>query len=478
MRSADRLGPVRMQRIALVAPETALREVLVEVADAGVVEFDRDAVERTATGEAARRLRGTPTTPEESGAAAALSPDPPDLDDLVERGRVDLLTGEAELQDIAAGTVHRGEVGALLGWCPAPDLPRLIAAVAPLGTSVVPLPTPRGTDPPTFLAPSGPLRSSFGPLISTYGTVPYPDIDPTLLAGIAYVLMFGMMFGDAGHGAVLLIAALALRMGRPRRFPRLRERWAFVAGAGAASVVFGALYGEFFGPTGVLPVLWLAPLEAPTQLLAAGVGVGAVLLGAAFVVAIIDRWREGGPQLAVYASAGVAGALTFLGIGALAVGLYVSSIPVVLLGAVIVAAGVLLSGAGFFAAAGGGPAGALQAAVEAVDAVVRTGSNMVSFARLAAFGLTHAALGALVWDGTTLLARRGGMGLVGGVVVFLVGNALTFTLEGVVAAIQALRLEFYELFSRIFVGEGRPFRPWHVPTARPDRSLLPPEVAP
>ena len=110
--------------------------------------------------------------------------------------------------------------------------------------------------------------------------------------------------------------------------------------------------------------------------------------------------------------------------------------------------------------------------------MVRTGSNMVSFARLAAFGLTHAALGALVWDGTTLLARRGGMWLVGGVVVFLVGNALTFTLEGVVAAIQALRLEFYELFSRIFVGEGRPFRPWHVPTARPDRSLLPPEVAP
>jgi V/A-type H+-transporting ATPase subunit I len=44
-----------------------------------------------------------------------------------------------------------------------------------------------------------------------------------------------------------------------------------------------------------------------------------------------------------------------------------------------------------------------------------------------------------------------------------VGNAVTFALEGLVAAIQALRLEYYELFSRVFDSEGVPFRPWHVP---------------
>ena len=47
--------------------------------------------------------------------------------------------------------------------------------------------------------------------------------------------------------------------------------------------------------------------------------------------------------------------------------------------------------------------------------------------------------------------------------VFVIGNAVAFTLEGLVAAIQALRLEYYELFSRVFDIEGRPFRPWHVP---------------
>ena len=55
-------------------------------------------------------------------------------------------------------------------------------------------------------------------------------------------------------------------------------------------------------------------------------------------------------------------------------------------------------------------------------------------------------------------------GMAAACAVFVVGNAVAFSLEGLVAGVQALRLEYYELFSRVFVGEGRPFRPWHVPT--------------
>ncbi len=49
--------------------------------------------------------------------------------------------------------------------------------------------------------------------------------------------------------------------------------------------------------------------------------------------------------------------------------------------------------------------------------------------------------------------------------MFLTGNALAFSLELLVAGIQALRLEYYELFSRIFAGEGHAFSPWHIPLA-------------
>ena len=57
--------------------------------------------------------------------------------------------------------------------------------------------------------------------------------------------------------------------------------------------------------------------------------------------------------------------------------------------------------------------------------------------------------------------------VIGAAVVFVVGHAVTFALEALVAGVQALRLEYYELFSRIFASEGRPFRPWQVPFALP-----------
>ncbi|CAM5537913.1 hypothetical protein SALBM217S_05519 [Streptomyces griseoloalbus] len=145
-------------------------------------------------------------------------------------------------------------------------------------------------------------------------------------------------------------------------------------------------------------------------------------------------------------------------------------------GGLIALVGLALAGTGLYATTAGGPGGAVQTGVQLFDAVVRIGSNVVSFARLAAFGLTHAALGAIVWDGTTALAGRGPVGAVAAVLVFLLGNALAFSLEALVAGVQALRLEFYELFSRLFEGEGRPFRPWRLPvehfTAAPVREAV------
>lgn len=410
MPSHDAMTPVRMERIAVVAPEDALREALVLVADAGVVDVDR---------------------------------------------------ADDQLETIADAAVRRESVAAVAGWCPAEERPGLAATLAEVGAAAVPLPVPRGVDPPSLLRADGPVRRSFTPLVTTYGTVPYQDVDPTVLAGAAYVLMFGMMFGDAGQGLLLVAVGLLLRAGWPRRLARWRSAWPFVLGAGAASTAFGVLYGEFFGPTGVVPVLWLDPLDDPVKLLSAGVAAGAVLLAAAYAVAIVNRWREGGPRLAVYAASGVAGAALFLGIAGIAGGLLLGADLLVVAAAVIAVAGLVLAGVGFAAASGGGAAGWVQAAVELFDIVIRTGSNLVSFARLAAFGLVHAAIGSVVWLGTTALAGGGVLGIAAAVLVFLLGNALAFSLEALVAAIQALRLEFYELFSRVFEIEGRPFRPWH-----------------
>ncbi|MCK8437262.1 ATPase [Streptomyces sp. D2-8] len=464
MRRPEVMVPVRMRRVAILAPRPALRDTLVRVAEAGCVEIDP--VDGGARGAAAGRLQRLRQAPAE----AVLSVGPPDLDALERAGRVDLLAGEAQLEERLRGVVQRGGVGALAGWCPAAEVPATAERLAGAGAALVPLKAPRGVDPPTLLRTTGAVRRSFTPLVRTYGTVPYADLDPTLPAGIVYVVMFGVMFGDAGHGALLLLAGLLLRAGRPRRAASLHALWPFVAGAGLTSTLAGLAYGEFFGPTGVLPVLWLDPLDEPMRLLAAAVALGAALLALAYGAGIVNRWRENGPSNALYAASGIAGAALYLGL-VLSVGAgLLGRTGYAFAGAAVAATGLVLAGTGMYLATAGGPGGAAQTGIQLFDVVVRIGSNLVSFARLAAFGLTHAALGDIVWRGTTALAGAGAAALVAAILVFAVGNALAFALEALVAGVQALRLEFYELFSRVFEAQGRPFHPWHLPVQRTEAS--------
>ncbi len=444
--------PVRMTRVALVAPAGSIRAMLVKAAELGTVEIDTGGADSPAAAVTA-----------EAGSALVpkLSEQPADLAALALAGRQDLIAGEEQLRQRAVVAVQRHSACALAGWIPAGQVGALSEELVPLGCAVVPLRRPRGVDAPTLMAGSA-GRRAVSSLVSTYGTVPYADLDPAWPAWASYVFMFGMMFGDVGDGLLLVAAAIVLRAGWLRSARAYRGAWPFVAGAGVAATLFGLAYGEFFGPTGVIPVLWLNPIARPIPLLVAGIGVGAVLLAGAYVLGVINRWREGGWPLALYASSGVGGAALFLGIGVLAAGWYYHLGALLIAGGVLAIAAILLAFTGFLVEAGGGGYGLTQASVEVFDLVVRLGSNVASFARLAAFGLAHAALGLLVWEGTEALWHRGGVMTVLAVVLFIAGGALTFALEGLVAAVQALRLEYYELFSRVFVGQGRPFRPWRL----------------
>jgi len=320
-------------------------------------------------------------------------------------------------------------------------------------------------DVPTAL-PARRSAAALRPLVDTYATVPYRDVDPAWFAAAAYVVMFGMMFGDVGDGLLLVVGALLLRRSRRASLANVRRVWPLLLALGAMAAVFGLLYGEAFGPTGLVPTLWLAPLDHPEEFLAAGVAVGAALLACAYVIGIVNRWRESGPGGALWAPTGIAGAALFVGLG-LVVGGVAWSTPALWIGGLVVAViGLAMAAVGLRSQAGPGGAGAMQAGVETFDLTLRLGSNVVSFARLAAFGLVHAAIAKVVWDATSSLWAASTLAWIGAIAVFLVGHAVAFALEGLVAGVQALRLEYYELFSRIFVGEGRPFRPWHVPLVR------------
>jgi len=456
----EALEPIRMDRVAVVAPTDRLRQVLVAVADAGVVQLERFAEPGGPAGEALERARRRyRTTQAMPTSGPLLLAGPPDLAALEQAGRLGELAGEAELERAASATVRKDAVSALVGWSPLSAVERLADRLAPLGGSVVRLPRPRGVQPPTLVEATG-AAGAFQPLVDTYATVPYADLNPSTLAGLAYVVMFGMMFGDVAHGALLVAGGMLLRTGRPRPLAGLRHLAPFVIGAGLASMLFGLAFGEAFGPTHLVPTLWLHPLAHPDTLLAVAIAAGAGLLAIAYALGSANRWREGGATRALLATSGLAGAFLYLGLALLGLGWYRHLGVALIVGGVLALSGLGFSFLGCYVEAGG----MVQAAVELFDAVVRIGTNTVSFARLAAFGLTHAALGQVVWSATTGLWHHGGALWLVAAAVFLVGNAVAFALEGLVAGVQALRLEYYELFSRIFTAEGRPFRPWHIPT--------------
>jgi V/A-type H+-transporting ATPase subunit I len=442
-----------MRRVAIVAPERRWRSVLVAVADAGVVE--PAAIPAAGPTNPAREALVTPRL-------RPVRPDPEELDELERTGHTDLVAGERELDRVTGAAVQRDGVRALTGWTPADRVCPLRERLAPLGGSVVELSFPVGADVPTVL-PDRHSSAALRPLVDTYATVPYRNVDPVWFATAAYVVMFGMMFGDVGDGLVLVLAALLVRRSTNARLAFARRVWPLIIALGTAAALFGLLYGEAFGPTGLVPTLWLAPLDEPERLLLAGVAVGAVLLAVAFVIGIVNRWREAGPRGALWSTTGLAGAALFLGVALVAGGVSWSVGPLWVGGAVLAGLGLLMAAVGLRSEAGPGGAGAIQAGVETFDLTVRLGSNIVSFARLAAFGLMHAAIASVVWDATTALWGRGIAAAASAVIVFVAGHAVAFALESLVAAVQALRLEYYELFSRIFVREGRPFRPWHVP---------------
>ncbi|PIV87945.1 MAG: ATPase, partial [Hydrogenophilales bacterium CG17_big_fil_post_rev_8_21_14_2_50_63_12] len=95
----------------------------------------------------------------------------------------------------------------------------------------------------------------------------------------------------------------------------------------------------------------------------------------------------------------------------------------------------------------------LVTAIETLETGINLFANTLSFMRVAAFSLNHVALALAVFT------IAGGLGTTGHGLTLFLGNVVIIVLEGGIVAIQALRLMYYEGFSRFFNGDGTEFVP-------------------
>lgn len=315
------------------------------------------------------------------------------------------------------------------------------------------------------------LLRPFQKLIEIYGTPSYGEVEPTAFFAIAFLAMFGLMFGDAGHGAVLFSAGWLLF----RYLPRFLDYGILLMEAGTASMLFGVLYGSVFGVRDLIPTLWLEPIADLPRFMFIAVGFGAVVVSGGLVLNIINSWRSGEWSAAFYGPRGVTGAVLYWVILVLIARAFVRSvtIPGPVVAAVLIAAVAIIAiGGPLLHWIGRGehrrprPAvhatpwwlHALESSVELVDTLFSFFANTISFVRIAAFAAVHAGVFIAIFAlADTMAAMR--FGGVLSIVVHVAGNVLVILLEGLTVSVQVLRLEYYEFFGKFFRGGGEPYAP-------------------
>ncbi len=316
--------------------------------------------------------------------------------------------------------------------------------------------------------------------VSMYGLPEYGETDPTPFVAITYFLLFGMMFADVGQGLVLSLVGWffmwklkGMELGR------------IISLCGLSSAFFGVLLGSVFGFEHWLDGFWLwvqsktgiplnhnKPINVEDAsvinvLIYATIGIGAVLVVCAMLVNIFARLKQRKWGAALFSQNGVAGLVFYTAIIYVLLDLLIFKYPYPGAWFTIFCIAVplvliflqeplseLVEGkehwmpeniADFL----------MQSFFELFEVLLSYLSNTLSFVRVGAFILVHYGMMTVVFTIANLMEP----GSAGYIIVVIIGNGIIMALEGLLVGIQALRLEFYEMFSRFYSGSGRPFVP-------------------
>ena len=339
----------------------------------------------------------------------------------------------------------------------------------------------------------GKIVANFDRMIFSYGSPLYGTIDPTPFVAFFFTLLFGLMFGDAGQGLVFLILGILMTTKVIKKFPVLGSGFGpiFIC-IGISSTIMGILTGEFFGNGEILepvsrflkgifgdtshgPILHLMPsassIDKLFYFLLFTMGVGFIINSIGLVINIINNFSLGRIGKAIFSKTGICGTIFFWYVVYVAVKALVFKSPVGVFDFVVL--GVCLLGI-FFSeplthlVEGHRPimeigivATLVEGVVELLEVVSSYLSNSVSFVRVGAFALAHAVLGYIIFTMTSLIQSNGGWGgTAGSIAVSIFGNLLVIVLEGMIVAIQVVRLQYYEFFSKFFTETGREFEPF------------------
>jgi V/A-type H+/Na+-transporting ATPase subunit I len=321
-------------------------------------------------------------------------------------------------------------------------------------------------DPPTRFRNSRFVKP-FEEITKLYGLPHYYELDPTPIIAITFPLIFGLMFGDVGHGLLLLVGGLTLGA-LVKNQQGIKNFCHIFAACGVGAIIAGLLFGEFFG-TQLFQPLWFSPFNHVLQFLIFSLFVGVVQIESGLFLEMANFWLRRDwadvlltsvPKIAFYAGSVYLIAAYQLNFSAWFSGpILLPLVPffVLVFGKVVASKFWEFSAAPNESKEGNSFAERL---FESGDLVIRLLSNTVSYTRILALLMAHWALILVVYTVVGLIGTTSALGLVLGGVVVVSGNLFVLALEGLIVFIHSIRLHFYEWFNKFYQGTGTPFMPF------------------
>ena len=290
----------------------------------------------------------------------------------------------------------------------------------------------------------------FEKLISSFSYPRYGEINPVLPFALSFLLLFGIMFGDVGHGLILALLGWLVK----KRVPEFADFGQIYFLSGLSSAFFGFLYGSVFGVHDLLPHLLFAPMESVNATILFSIGIGIAIITLSFFLHMVTAVKRKEPTLLFVSE----GSILWLLVYWFTIGIFIKSAIQKLditYEAVFLSLLLLVIFIQLLRKTGQGA----QAVIDLFREFMDTITNTLSFLRVGAFALAHGALFMAVFSIARMISESYGEGFFYWLAIIM-GNVVIIVLEGVIVTIQTLRLEYYEFFKRFFKGGGTPYRPY------------------
>ncbi|MBN1897578.1 MAG: hypothetical protein JW827_02280 [Spirochaetes bacterium] len=311
------------------------------------------------------------------------------------------------------------------------------------------------------------LLRPFEDITYNYGIPEYKTLNPVPILAVTYLIMFGVMFGDLGHGLILFLTGIIFK--GLKKLRSISSILSLISYCGLSSMIFGVLFGSIFGYENIIKPLWLRPIENINTLFMLAIGFGISLITIGIIINIINSFITKDFIKGIFSKSGLIGGILYWGLIIIVSKLFVQKqtphkslyfffiwLPFFLLFLKEPIAKIIdrkkqmfKEGVGIYI---------MENLVEVLEIVIGYVSNTMSFIRVVAFGLAHAGLFIAVFSLVEILKKSGAPTFTFTLVLIL-GNIGIILLEGIIVSIQAMRLEYYEFFDKFFQKTGTRYKP-------------------